>query len=210
LGLEKSAKLLLIRHGQTAGNKQRYVGWEDLPLDEVGRRQAHAVADLLREEPIHAVYSSPLIRAVETARPLAAGHHLDIRTREDLKEIDFGQFQGLLKTEQHIRLRHDHQFTPMPGGESLHDVYLRIGRFLDELRPELAAGRTVAVTGHYWSSRILAGCLSDIPFEEMFVRNKYKPENGSVYEMVFGFRGGEPVPRSTGWIEEGDLVQPDK
>ncbi|HEX6828216.1 MAG TPA: histidine phosphatase family protein, partial [Burkholderiales bacterium] len=114
-----AGRLLIVRHGQTGGNRQRYVGWEDEPLDGVGVEQAQAVAALLREVPIDALYSSTLSRAVDTARPLAEQCGLDIRLREELKEIDYGRYQGMLKNEQPFKLRREHQYDAMPGGESL-------------------------------------------------------------------------------------------
>ena len=67
-------RLYLVRHGRTAGNTVRYVGWGDEPLDDVGREQARALAAQLADEPIDVVYSSPLSRALDTARPLAEAH----------------------------------------------------------------------------------------------------------------------------------------
>jgi broad specificity phosphatase PhoE len=194
-----AGRLLLIRHGQTGGNKQRYVGWEDVPLDETGVAQARAVAELLAGEPIDAIYSSPLSRAVDTARPLAAARGLGIRVREEIKEIDYGRFRGLLKTDQPLKLRREHLTAPMPGGESLHDVFLRVSRFAREAAAELAAGRSLAVVGHFWSNRMLVGALGGVPFEELFARSKYKPANGSIYELAC--RGaGDATIASERWI----------
>ncbi len=179
-----AGRLLLIRHGQTGGNRQRYVGWEDVPLDETGAAQARAVAELLAGERIDAVYSSPLTRAMDTARPLAEARGLPIQVREELKEIDYGQYQGLLKADQPLKLRREHLVAPMPGGESLHDVFLRVGRFGEGAARELAAGRCLAVVGHFWSNRMLVGALTGVPFEELFARSRYKPANGSIYELV--------------------------
>lgn len=192
-----AGRLLLIRHGQTGGNRQRYVGWEDLPLDEVGVAQARAVAELLAGERIDAVYASPLSRALDTARPLAEARGLPIQVREELKEIDYGRYQGLLKADQPLKLRHEHLVAPMPGGESLHDVFLRVSRFAGEAAGELAAGRSLAVVGHFWSNRMLAGVLSGVPFDELFTRTRYKPANGSVYELAWR---GDGEAGSGRWI----------
>ena len=113
-----TGRLLLIRHGQTGGNRQRHLGWEDEPLDGVGVGQVRAVAALLREVPIDAVHASTLSRAVDTARPLAEQRGLAIRVREELKEIDYGRCQGMLKTEQPFKLRREHQYAPVPGGKA--------------------------------------------------------------------------------------------
>lgn len=197
-------RLFVVRHGQTGGNGQRYVGWEDEPLDPVGIEQARAVAARLGAEAIDAVYSSPLSRALDTARPLAARLGLAVAVREELKEIDYGRFQGLSKTEQSVKLRHDFLFEPVPGGESLNDVYRRVGRAWAELREELARGRTLAVVGHYWSNRILVGAIHGLALEEVFQRTRYKPANGSIYRLDFlSGADGKPAVSSAAWLGEG-------
>jgi probable phosphoglycerate mutase len=197
-----AGRLLLIRHGQTGGNKQRYVGWEDVPLDETGLAQAREVAQRLAGERIDGLYSSPLSRAVDTARPLARARGLEIRIREELKEIDYGSYQGLLKTDQPLKLRREHMVAPMPGGESLQDVFNRVSRFGEAAARELAAGASLAVVGHFWSNRMLVGALCGVPFEELFARSKYKPGNGSIYELVCRWdTDREPV--SARWIGAG-------
>lgn len=200
----RPACLFVIRHGQTGGNRQRYVGWEDEPLDAVGIRQAAEVADCLAAEGIDAVYASPLSRARDTAQPLAARFGLDIEVREDLKEIDYGRFQGLLKADQPIKLRHDHRFERMPGGESLEDVYRRVGRAWEELSDGLARGRRLAVVGHFWSNRMLVGVIQGIPLEALFERTRYKPANGSIYRLDFlPDADGKPAVSSAAWLGEG-------
>lgn len=194
-----AGRLLLIRHGQTGGNKQRYVGWEDVPLDVVGVDQARTVAELLATEPMDALYSSPLLRALDTARPLAAARELPILVRDELKEIDYGRYQGLLKADQPFKLRREHLVAPMPGGESLLDVFTRVSRFGEEALVDLAAGRSLVVVGHFWSNRMLVGALRGIPLEELFTRSKYKPGNGSVYELVCRWEGDREVV-SARWI----------
>lgn len=178
-----SSRLFLIRHGRTGGNKQRYVGWEDVPLDDEGRRQAAAVAEVLAGDAIDAIYASPLSRAVDTARPLAAARGLEVQVRPALKEIDYGRYQGMLKADQPLRLRHEHRTEPMPGGESLADVYRRLAGAWSELRQELACGRSLAVVGHFWSNRMLAAVMRGVAFEDVFAGKDYKPENGSVFVL---------------------------
>jgi broad specificity phosphatase PhoE len=162
------------------------------------------VAARLGGEVIDAVYSSPLSRALDTARPLAARLGLTVAVREELKEIDYGRFQGLSKTDQSVKLRHDFLFEPVPGGESLNDVYRRVGRAWTELREELARGRTLAVVGHYWSNRILLGAIHELALEDLFERTRYKPANGSIYRVEFlPGADGKPAVRSAAWVSEG-------
>jgi broad specificity phosphatase PhoE len=195
-------RLFVVRHGRTGGNAKRYVGWEDVPLDEVGHEQARAVADLLGAETIDAVYASPLSRALDTARPLAERQGAPLRVREELKEIDYGRYQGRLKADGPLRLRQEHLFDAMPGGESLHDVFRRVERVHAELVPELSAGRTVAAVGHFWSLRMLVGVLSGVPFEELFARSvESTPANGSVWRVGFVAEpGGALRVEDASWV----------
>lgn len=176
-----SVRVLLIRHGRTAGNGHHYVGLEDLPLDEVGVIQARSVAERLAAEPIAAVYVSGLTRTVQTAMPLVAGRPCPLFVRPDLNEVDYGAYQGIAKSSRTFSLKREHRYRRMPGGESLHDVYLRARRFAAELRAS-AAG-TVAVVGHYRSNQMLVAALGGLTFDEA-LDVPYRPENGSVYEVA--------------------------
>lgn len=191
-GAAREVALLVIRHGQTGGNGNRYVGREDEPLDATGRAQAAALVEVLGERPLDAIYCSPLSRARDTAAPLARARALPVHTRPELQEIDYGHYQGLLKGDQPLKLRHDHRFDPMPGGESLFDVYRRIELAAAEFRAALRAGQRIAVMGHFWSNRMLVGVLLGVPFEALFEQSRYKPGNGSVFELVFACPAAEP------------------
>jgi len=181
--MSESGRLLLVRHGHTAGNKSRYVGWEDVPLDETGMRQARSLAVALAAERIDSVYSSPLRRAYDTARPLAQPRELTVEVAAGLKEIHFGDYQGVSKSQQMMRLRHDHLIEPIPGGESLYEVYRRIEPIAAEFAQAMTRGRHLAAIGHYWSNRMLAAVLQRIPFEAVFDKRDYKPRNASALEI---------------------------
>jgi broad specificity phosphatase PhoE len=172
-----------VRHGRTAGNGVRYVGWGDEPLDEVGRRQARALADELAGEPIDIVYSSPLRRALDTARPLAQRHRAPLRVREQLKEVHYGAYQGLLKRDTKLRLKRFHRVRRMPRGESLRDVFGRVHGVFAEIEPELSRGRHVAVVAHFWSLRMLVGHTAGLTFDDVLERDDYAPANGSVVRV---------------------------
>lgn len=87
----RAGRIIIVRHGQTALNAAgRLRGLQDPPLDEVGQGQAAAVASRLAGEPIERVLASPLIRAVETAQPIAASHGLNVEIDSGLLDIDYG------------------------------------------------------------------------------------------------------------------------
>jgi broad specificity phosphatase PhoE len=92
--------ILLARHGETDWNAVgRWQGHTDRPLTEQGRRQAAALADRLAKVDIDAVYSSDLLRAVETAEPVAKRLGLPLQTLPELREVDVGTWAGLTRDE---------------------------------------------------------------------------------------------------------------
>lgn len=126
-------RLLLIRHGETLWNKEEiFRGQVEVPLNETGIDQAKHIAKLLQKAPIDAVYSSPLGRALETARLIAEPHGLIVLSEPGLTDLDYGSWQGLshqqvkeqypelyqvwLTAPQKLRFEH---------GESLADVRSR-------------------------------------------------------------------------------------
>ena len=115
--------VVLVRHGATEWNEtKRAQGQADIALSDLGRRQAEAIAHDLADLRIGAVYSSDLQRAVDTARPIAARHGLEVETDPGFREIDQGEWTGLSTAEIKRRwpdlwgsARH---YSPRPGGES--------------------------------------------------------------------------------------------
>jgi len=105
--------LLLVRHGESSGNVGGVIqGWSDAELTEAGLEQATAVAGRLVSLPVVAVYTSPLARARETARPIAARLGLELVELPGLRERNYGQAQGL---------RWDEAAARWPFGEAEHD-----------------------------------------------------------------------------------------
>jgi probable phosphoglycerate mutase len=97
-------EILLIRHGETAWNAvRRLQGHIDIPLNAHGERQALALAQVLQDSPIDAIYSSDLQRARATAQPLADIQDLPLQLDEALRERCFGAFEGLLYEELESR-----------------------------------------------------------------------------------------------------------
>lgn len=144
---------LLIRHGQSDAVGRWLAGRRDgVPLNAKGRREAEALSQSLRWLPITAVYSSPLERARDTAQPLARDHGLEIKTREALTDIDFGDWTGksldeLTALPEWDAFNRDRGHACAPHGESLVEVQRRI---VDELigLSHLHAGEMVAIVTH--------------------------------------------------------------
>ena len=161
-------RLILIRHGETESNRERLaLGREDVPLNERGRRQAAALAASLAGVPVAAVYSSPLCRAVETARPLAEARGLEVQVDEDLIEMAVGDLEGLSPQEMlerygdFLRKWFSTQAGSlrMPGGESLQDVQDRAWAAIERLRERHPEETVVVVTHNFTIHAILCQVL---------------------------------------------------
>lgn len=157
---------LLVRHGATAHTAQRrFSGGSGAnpPLSDLGQRQAAALAsNLSADDPqreISAVVSSPIRRAVQTAKVLADALHLPTTVDVDLREIDFGQWEGLTSDEvEHgwpgglAAFRADAGAKP-PDGEAVTHVAERVRRVRTGLA-ERHPGATVLVVSHLYPVRL--------------------------------------------------------
>jgi len=151
--MDRKLTLYLVRHGQTALNSAHIMqGRSDQPLNETGREQAAALGVRLAARGLRydRVYTSPLRRAVETAR-LIAGDAAELRTDERLIEMDYGPYEGMdLKkpAPEVLRFFMDFVHVPAPEGmEPLAAVVDRLGAFLEDLAAGDAAG-TVLISTH--------------------------------------------------------------
>src|SRR5262245_20081952 len=126
-------KLYCVRHGETVFNLAgRIQGQSDSGLSPLGLRQCHAVAEALAQVDAQIVISSPLKRAMESARCIADKLKLDVRTDDRLMEINAGIFQGHCWTEldEHFpaeaaRWRSQDPDYRIPDGESRRDLMER-------------------------------------------------------------------------------------
>lgn len=142
--------LILVRHGESEGNLHRIMqGQLDLPLTEAGREQARLVAARLASMPVAAVYSSPLSRAFETARAIAAHHALGVEPVEGFQEGAWGEAQGMTWAE--VTARWD-----VAGGRALHEV-IPGAETPDSLRSRAAAAVDALLDRH---ASDIAVCVS--------------------------------------------------
>ena len=118
-----TTKIFLVRHGATDWNKEkRAQGHADIDLNQEGHKQAAATATELAHHNLAAVYSSDLKRALDTAKPIADAHGLEVTIDPDLREIDQGDWEGL--TAEEIRTRWpdlwgpNRHYNARPNGES--------------------------------------------------------------------------------------------
>jgi probable phosphoglycerate mutase len=155
--MEHTTRILAIRHGETAWNVDtRIQGHLDIPLNDTGRWQAQRLARALAaRDAIHAVYSSDLQRAHDTAQAIAAATGAPLRTHTGLRERGFGIFEGRTYAEieqtwpaesEHWR-RRTPDWQPPQGGESLIQVRARILQTLQELAAP-HAGQQIVLVAH--------------------------------------------------------------
>jgi len=149
-------RVILVRHGETQWNKdRRYQGHSDVALNDIGRAQAGKVARRLRSEKVDAVYASDLSRAYQTAEVIAREHGLPVEKVPGLREIHFGDWEGLSReelTEQfgeaYARWQAEPLTTRAPGGESFEDVQVRALAALEAIVARHADGETLVIVAH--------------------------------------------------------------
>jgi probable phosphoglycerate mutase len=159
-------RLLLVRHGATAATEEdRFSGSTDAGLSEQGRWQAARLGDRLSTQNIAAVYSSPLSRALDTARIIAGHCRLEPVARDGLREIGHGHWEGLKREDVERQFGSEYAaweadpFTFAPaGGESGLAV---LARALPAIREIATAhpGRQVLVVSHKATLRLVLSSL---------------------------------------------------
>ncbi len=195
--------LLLIRHGQATHNLEgRWEGWGATPLTETGQRQAEALARQLAEwsPPITWLYSSPLLRARQTAVPIARQLALEPILEDGLRECNFGQVSGLTREafraampEAYARWQDRSDLTfQFPGGEQRQAFFWRVGRTLDEITAR-HRGEQVVIVAH--GGTIRAGLAHLLP-DTMSDWWAYALENGSLTHVQAGEGGNVLVTLS--------------
>lgn len=167
-------KLLLIRHGVTSYNlEKRYIGETDEPLAPEGERQAASLVPAIHSFAPGKVIASPKKRTVSTARIATSGTGLEVYTDDDLREMAFGEWEGLAFEE--IKERYP-DLTPrffawneelaFPGGESIKSFMIRVKRAAARLTEE--PEETVAVFTHGGVIRLLICLYLNIPPDRFF------------------------------------------
>jgi phosphoserine phosphatase len=157
-------RILLIRHGETEFNKiHRFQGRVNVPLNQEGIDQARALGRALKNERLAAIYSSPLTRAVETARLVKCFHPSTPFFEEPgLIEMDLGEFDGMEGqrwAECYPDFRSRWLEAPatlrMPGGESLQDVLNRVVETLDRITLNYSPKSTLLISSHNFVNRVI-------------------------------------------------------
>lgn len=167
-------RVILIRHCEAEGNvKQIFQGHTDAPITENGRRQLELLALRLRNTPIDVLYSSPLVRAYQTAEAVNQYHNLPILQDAGLIELNGGEWEGVPWMElpekfpdmEEIWWKTPYEFSPKEG-ESMREIYDRIWNTVIEL-VKTNPGKTIAVTSHGCAIRNFLCRAQGWPIEQL-------------------------------------------
>jgi broad specificity phosphatase PhoE len=168
------AELILVRHGETDWNRDlRYQGHADPPLNAAGREQARELARELETIELHAIYTSDLRRAAETAEIINLGRSVPLTRDERLREIDVGSWSGLTRAEIEERFPGE----TMHDGESREEHQARVVRAVTTIAARHDGAR-ILIVSHGGSLRaLLAHALQDDSVPRV--------ENCALYRLAF-------------------------
>lgn len=165
-------RLMLVRHGKTEWNETgRYQGCSDTCLSSTGLEEAEAVRQRLAAEKIDVIYCSDLERAVRTAEIIASGRDVRLVTCKELREIDFGEFEGLTFVEVGQRYPDNDWWTArdaaqkLPRGESVSQLAARVDQFIAVCLEKHTEEETILVVAHGGSLRTLVCRLLGLSLE---------------------------------------------
>jgi broad specificity phosphatase PhoE len=179
--------LVLVRHGESNWNELKLVQGQnnEATLNDRGREQAREAALRLRNQDFDAIMSSDLARTLETAQIIAPEIELTIMTTSALRERSFGDFEGrplgemtpsLSGIENHVVV--DDKAHPK-NGESLLELWLRVGSFVESLREQRRDQRLLLVTHGGTIHALRAYCAGEAPLHHYW----YRVENCSVWTV---------------------------
>ncbi len=159
-------RLVFIRPGETDWNRLgRWQGWVNIPLNELGERQARALANFIRHIGMSALYTSDLKRALKTAECLAEQLNFAPIPDERLRERNIGLWQGLTRDE--MQAWYSDEYAQMlaqvneyrvPSGESRKDVLVRMRTALDDILAK-EQGETIGILSHTTAIKSLLGAI---------------------------------------------------
>jgi broad specificity phosphatase PhoE len=167
-------RIFLIRHGRPDwGDEPRYTGTTDLPLGDLGLRQAERLAESLAGEHFDAVYSTGMRRTDDTAAALARERGLRVEPVAELSEIDFGEWEGLTTAEIQARWPdlfaargRDPANVRCPGGENYRDLAARaLPAFRSLARRHV--GDSIAIIAHQAINRTILADVLGLPLERV-------------------------------------------
>ena len=182
-------RLILVRHGETSWNEtHKFQGFSDIELSSKGKSQAQSLAESLKGQALEAIYTSPLIRAQQTAEQIARYHDCPVILDEGLKELNQGQLEGL--TGEDLRKGYpeflrkwiqEPESTHLPKGESLGELQRRAWPVIEQIVRKYPEG-TVVVVGHSFVNLTILCRVLEVPLN-YFRRFRQDPTGKNVIEF---------------------------
>lgn len=172
-------KIYFIRHGETIWNKEKKIqGQSDIPLNEYGRELAHVTKEAIKNISFDIVYSSPLVRAKETAQILVKDRNLEIYEDQRLVEMSFGEGEGESLPEIHAHpemklhnfIHNPGNYTPPKGGETFEELYARCKSFIEEIIiPAEQKYNSMLIVGHGALIRGMIHYINNRPSKDFWI-----------------------------------------
>ena len=167
--------LYVVRHGETKWNSEnRIQGSIDIPLSERGKKQSGRLAERFASVPFSAIYSSPLSRALDTARAIASRHpNLEIIQDEALLEVRCGIFEGktyeeLGENRRWVRMWREDPNLKLPEGESRMELFERVRGFMEKLLARRTDEETILIVGHGGVNKSIMGYFFDVDVKNVW------------------------------------------
>ena len=159
--------IYFTRHGETVWNVENKIcGMTDSPLTARGQQQARQLGELVLDSGLHIdeILYSPLSRAADTAKAIAAATGLPARCEPRLREQCFGKYEGTPRNGGEFRVSKTHFADRYDGGESMMQLAQRIYNLLDELRQD--ENKTYLLVAHNGIARVVESYFHDMTNEE--------------------------------------------
>ena len=172
-------KIYFVRHGETIWNKEKKIqGQSDIFLNEYGRELAYITANAMKDIPFDIVYSSPLLRAKETAEILVKNRNLEVLFDSRLLEMSFGDGEGESLPEIHSHpemklynfIHNPGEYTPPTGGESFEQLYNRCASFIEDIiLPSEGKYHSMLIVGHGALIRGMIHYINNRPSKDFWI-----------------------------------------
>ena len=188
-----TAKVYVVRHGQTAWNLEEvFRGHMDIPLDETGKKEVHLAGEAIKDETLHAIYSSPLSRSMETAENIAKFQNVEVTPLEAIIDISYGEWEGVSLVEVRKKypdlydlwLTAPHKVT-FPKGESLEAVRVRTMGAIENLL-EKHKNENIALVAHRVPNKVI--CCSLIGIDNS---NFWRVQQDTASTNLFKYKDGQ-------------------
>lgn len=185
-------KLYITRHGTTEWNLERRLqGWGDSPLTADGINRAKLLGKYLEDVNFNIIYSSPLNRALETAKLIRGEKNTRIEIHEALKELSHGIWEGMTMEEIEEKYSEEYsiyrnrpgEYIPMKG-ESFTDLFERVKSFLEEIASK--GYENVLIVSHGITIKALIAIIKDLTWEEFSSLEVYTGCSLNICELKNG------------------------